>query len=143
MTGRSVLVSALAGMVSLLILQIPNAARAACDNAECFQKQAGDIRAFASKRKTDQVQRKKEFEENFQYENLRIEVMETTAELYGKISALYRCQNPDRDTKIGEIMNQLSKIQLRDGDKEKGHLAKKYLKNAEKILGEASAACKQ
>ncbi|MBF0152930.1 MAG: hypothetical protein HQL64_04225 [Magnetococcales bacterium] len=144
MLKRSLLVPVVAWAVSLLVLHTPVEVRAACESSECYQKQATDIETFARKRKTEQAQKKKEFDEGFQFESLRIEVMESTASLYKSIAEIYNiCKKPEGQAKIAEIMNQLSKIQMRDSDKDKAPLAKKYLQNAKNALKEAQTLCKE
>ncbi|MBF0177124.1 MAG: hypothetical protein HQL63_09810 [Magnetococcales bacterium] len=131
-------------VLSLLVLQTPTGAQAACEDAACYQKQATDIDLLARKRKSEQTQKKKEFDEWYQYESLRIEIMESTVEVYNAITAiLTTCKKDEGRGKINEIMNQLSKIQMRDQDKDKSQLAKQYMQNAKKILKDAQALCKE
>ncbi|MBF0136957.1 MAG: hypothetical protein H7833_07990 [Magnetococcus sp. DMHC-1] len=143
MLKQSLTFSGVACALSLLVLLTPAKGGTACESSECFQKQATEIDILARKRKTDQAQKKKEFEDLHQYESLRIEAMETTASIYKSIAEIHDiCKKSEGRDKIAEIMNQLNKIQMRDQDKDKAKLAKKYLQNARKALEEAQVLCK-
>ncbi|MBF0425534.1 MAG: hypothetical protein HQL66_06920 [Magnetococcales bacterium] len=144
MKHRRLLLTIVACALSLPVLQLPTEVGAACESSECFIKQAAEYEVFARKRKNEQAQKKKEFEEWYQFESVRIDAIDVTAKIYKSIGDIHDdCKKAAGRDKIAEILNQLSKIQMRDQDKDKAHLAKKYLQNANDILKEAQALCKE